>query len=124
MNSLSKWNPFSSGLVSGCEAGSPGEFSKEWAIEIFGEGPVIRLRKKNGLRSGDRRPFGIRDPCRLPAEGIEGFFHGLADAGENRRIAQGIPRSFGFTQRHHEVEEVFRLIAFEGYDPFLVIETE
>lgn len=27
-------------------------------------------------------------------------------------------------QRHDEIQEVFRLVAFEGHHPFLVVETE
>src|SRR5690606_16179531 len=60
----------------------------------------------------------------LATQGVECFFQALADAGEDRGIPQGIAAAFGFPQRHDEVKEVFRLVAFEGHDPFLIVETE
>ena len=45
-------------------------------------------------------------------------------AGEDWRIAEGIAAAFGLPQRHDEIEEIFRLIGFEGYDPFLVVEVQ
>ena len=58
------------------------------------------------------------------AKRVERFLEALANAGENRRIAQREARAFGFAERHHEIQEVFRLIAFKRHHPFLVIQPE
>src|SRR3989454_12651878 len=58
----------------------------------------------------------------LPPEGVKGLFEALVDAGEDRRVAQGVAAPLGFAEGHHEIEEVFRLVAFEGHDPFLVVQ--
>src|SRR2546427_13163691 len=60
----------------------------------------------------------------LPPEGVEGLFEALMDAGEDRRVAQGVAAPLGFAQGHHEIKEVLRLVAFEGHDPFLVCQPE
>ena len=58
------------------------------------------------------------------AERVERFLEALANAGENRRIAQRVAGALGFAKRHHEIQEVFRFIAFKRHDPFLVIQPE
>src|SRR5437879_9188902 len=60
----------------------------------------------------------------LPPEGVKGLFEALVDAREDRGIAQGVAAPLGFAQGHDQVQEVFRLVAFEGHDPFLVIQSE
>src|SRR2546428_13718822 len=60
----------------------------------------------------------------LPPEGVKGLFEALMDAGEDRRVAQGVAAPLGFAQGHHEIKEVLRLVAFEGHDPFLVVQPE
>src|SRR5207244_8418565 len=46
------------------------------------------------------------------------------DAGEDGSIALGIVAGLSAAQFHYQIEEVFRLIAFEGHHEFLVIEPE
>ena len=48
------------------------------------------------------------------AERIEHVLEALADAGENRRLAE----------HHHQIQEVFRLVAFERHHPFLIVQSE
>src|SRR3989442_11528724 len=60
----------------------------------------------------------------LPPEGVKGLFEALVDAREDRGIAQGVAAPLGFAQGHDQVQEIFRLVAFEGHDPFLVIQSK
>ena len=81
--------------------------------------------QQNGLRSRDRKPCSmLLWDAVSAAERIERFLESLADAGENRRVAQGVARAFGFAKRHHEIQEVFGLIAFEGHHPLLIVQPE
>src|SRR5437867_3082003 len=60
----------------------------------------------------------------LPPEGVKGLFEALVDAREDRGIAQGVAAPLGFAQGHDQVQEVFRLVAFERDHPFLVVQAE
>ena len=60
----------------------------------------------------------------LAAEGVERFLEALANAGENRGVTQRVSGALSFTKRHHEIQKVFRFIAFKRDDPFLIIQPE
>src|SRR3989338_6088516 len=91
---------------------------------------LVRSSENLKLRISNRRPSHPSRSSRLSrmsrlnavsaAERVERFLEALADAGENRRIAQRVAGAFGFAERHHEIQEVFRLIAFKRHHPFLV----
>src|SRR5436309_781765 len=77
--------------------------------------PGRNADRSAAVRSGGRETS-------LSPEGIEGLFEAFVDAGEDRRVAQGVAAPLGLAQGHHEIKEVFRLVAFEGHDPFLVVQ--
>src|SRR5437899_8157747 len=77
---------------------------------------------RNADRSAAVRSGGGDDS--LSPEGVEGLFEAFVDAGEDWRVAQGVAAPLGFAQGHDQIQEVLRLVAFEGHNPFLVVQPE
>src|SRR5437867_4701484 len=92
----------------------------EWPFSSW-PAPGRMADRTAALRYGDPTERGVAS---LPPEGVKGLFEALVDAREDRGIAQGVAAALGFAQGHDQVQEVFRLVAFEGHDPFLVIQSE
>ncbi len=115
------------------QSGRLGNRRQPWRRRSSDNGRVLRLgqpsgevRKQHGLRFLTTEGHRMRRACESlsATQSIERFFQAFTYAGKNRRVTQGIAAAFGFTQRHDEIQEVFRLIALKRDDPFLVVETE
>ena len=79
---------------------------------------------------GDARPsFAIDLPLRRRgeriirrAQAVQRLADAHGDAGEDRRIAQGVHAGLRLSQLHHQVQEVARLVRLERDDELLVIQ--
>ena len=86
---------------------------------------VESLGKEHGLRSSRSKAVFIPSlDVVSTAERVECFLEAFANAGENWGIAQRVSGALSFAKRHHEIQEVFRFIAFKRHHPFLIIQPE